>query len=164
MAGPVLYSTNCYLKLYLQEKYAGDIHHVWCSEVFDPTKSAGYSASFGVAPSSSPAGIYRRLREDVMAEDKHSPKIIEQRTAFEARAVEWHKAGKINDADKEDIIYLVKNFTFGSFRPLIYVIPRAAVDWRLKPVAAAARAAIGPEYILADLKRSEFDVIEVPYP
>ena len=35
MSGPLLYSTNTLLKFIIQQRFRGDIHWVWCSEVLD---------------------------------------------------------------------------------------------------------------------------------
>lgn len=42
--GPLLFSTNPYVKHQIQLKYRKDKHHVWCSEIFDATKTGAYSA------------------------------------------------------------------------------------------------------------------------
>jgi hypothetical protein len=65
MSGPVLYSTNVFLKFHIQEQYRGDIHYVWCSENFDSRKLSAYSSGSLVPPSSNPADIYRQLQQDV---------------------------------------------------------------------------------------------------
>jgi len=46
------------------------------------------------------------------------------------------------------------------WRPLLYVIPRAIVASRLQAVPACRRAGRGDEYVMSDLKGSEFDIIE----
>ncbi|MFJ2988312.1 hypothetical protein ACIPF8_10625 [Collimonas sp. NPDC087041] len=50
---------------------------------------------------------------------------------------------------------------FPLWRPLVYVIPRALVEAKLRLVAPASRASIGKEYIIENLGRNEFDIIEM---
>ncbi len=57
---------------------------------------------------------------------------------------------------------MVENATNNEWKPLIYLIPRAIIDSsRLKVVPPAKRASFGIEYIIEDLKRDEFDLIEL---
>ena len=73
----------------------------------------------------------------------------------------WRHANKINDLQLKDIIYWLTLAKIERlWRPLMYVIPRAAVESRMQPVPASKCAGLGPEYVIPDLKRSEFDKIE----
>jgi hypothetical protein len=161
MANGLLYSTNVYLKLFLQEQYAKDKHYVWCSENFDSKTLPRYAAGAQVAPSANPADIFRELKRDIDGGDFHSAKLIAQKASFVARAHEWEKAGQISITDRDDIIYLVEKATSKEWRPLIYVIRRDAVAARLQTVPANQRAGLGNEFIIPDLERSEFDIIEI---
>ncbi len=64
-------------------------------------------------------------------------------------------------ADKEEIIYMTDNATFDEWRPLIYITPRILVESRLKLVPPTNRASLAPEYVITDLRRDEFDIIEL---
>jgi hypothetical protein len=162
MPGPILYSTNAFLKLHLQERFYGDVHYVWTSEVFDATKVGAYTTGGSlVAPSSDPAAIYRELRRATEAADRHCDKIKAQRASFQRLATKYADDRKITPEAKEEIFHWAKNATFKDWRPLVYVIPRAAVESRLELVKPELRASMGPEYVIKDLKRSEFDVIEL---
>lgn len=161
MSLPLLYSTNVLLKLLIQERFRGDIHYVWCSESFDSQSLPRYSLRSQVAPSSNPADIYRELKGAVQRKDQHCYKMTEQKLSLKSLAVSWEAAGEINSEEKEEIVYMVDNASFEDWRPLVYVIPRAMVDLRLKVVPANRRASFGPEYILPDLRRHEFDIIEL---
>jgi hypothetical protein len=55
---------------------------------------------------------------------------------------------------------VVNNASFEEWRPLIYVIPRSSMEARLKVVPIHRRTGPTLEYIIEDLKRSEFDIIE----
>jgi hypothetical protein len=160
MGNILLYSTNVFLKLLIQEKYRGDIHYVWCSEDFDSSTVSAYSSASLVPPSSNPADIFRELRRDVEKRDQHSSKINQQKVSLTDRAIEWEKNGLISPTDKDDIIYMVQSAPFEHWRPLIYVIPRPQVEARLVRVPMRLRAGVGIEYTLSDLQRSEFEIVE----
>ena len=161
MPGPLLYSTNSLIKLLIHERYRHDEHYVWCSASFDSTTVASYTVGAHTAPSSDPADIYRRLKDDCVRTDKHSAKISKSKALLAALAVKWSSSGLITPEQKEDIIYLVESADFSQWRPVIYIIPRQPVAARMVPVPAAECASFGPEYIIPDLKRFEFDVLEV---
>jgi hypothetical protein len=161
MPTPVLYSTNTFLKFHIQERFRKCIHYVWCSESFDNAKLGAYSGASLIAPSSNPAEIYRQLKLDVERADRHSAKIIAQRASLNSLAVDWEANGDITVDEKNEIIYMAKNASFIEWRPLIYVIPRQTVAARLKLVAPDKRASLGLEYIIDDLQRDEFDIIEI---
>ena len=136
------------------------MHYVWCSEDFEPAALGRYAAGAGVPPSSSPARIYADLKAAVQGGDKHCDKIVSQRSSYKARAAAWHAAGEITQAQLEEIVYFADEPDLAKWRPLLYVIPLAAVASRIQVVPAVKRAGLGPEYIIPDLAESEFDVIE----
>lgn len=158
--GPLLYSTNSFLKLVIGERFRGDIHYVWCSEFFDGSKLASYTSGSLTAPSSDPCAIYRQLKDDVARCDRHSAKIEATKTSLQALAVRWEADGSITSDQAKEIAYMVNNASFNDWRPLIYVIPRHMVEGRIQLVAPERRASLGVEYIVPDLRRSEFDIIE----
>ncbi len=150
------------MKYLINEKYRGNVHYVWCSESFDSKTLGTYVSGSLVAPTSNPKDIFLDLKRAVDATDKHNAKINEQISALLARAVKWEASGDISTSDKDDIIYMVNEPAyFKHWRPLLYVIPRAPVEARLQPVPAALCASLGKEYILSDLRRDEFDLIEL---
>jgi len=161
MAPPVLYSTNVFLKFLIQQRFRKDVHYVWCSEYFDSTTQPAYSGSSIVAPSSNPADIYRQVRRDIQEKDRHSYKINEQKASLTKLAINWELAGEITKDDKDEIVFMANNGSFDDWRPLIYVIPRGPVEGKLKLVPIDRRASFGIEYIIDNLERSEFDVIEI---
>lgn len=137
------------------------MHYVWCAEAFDGTKLAGYSGASTIAPTSNPADIYKTVRAECERGDRHSAKISEWKLNLTALAVRWQQEGKITDQQKQDIVYLVENAPFSQWRPLVYIISRPLVEARMEAVPAAQCASFGPEYIVRDLARHEFDVIEL---
>jgi|SRR4051812_36223801 hypothetical protein len=83
MAGPVLYSTNPYLKFLIAQEFLGDVHYAWCGETFDSTKQSAYSRQALVAPSSDPCAIYKQLQADCARKDRHSAKIGSLKASLE---------------------------------------------------------------------------------
>jgi hypothetical protein len=160
MASGVIYSTNPFLKFQIYEKYIRS-HYVWCSEHCDSKMLGSYSTGSLTPPSSNPADIFRMLREDVHRSDTHSAKINQQKASLGGLAVDWHKNGKISDTERDEIVYMVQNAPFDMWRPLLYVIPVEPVKLRMKLVDISKRAGFGEEYIIEDLKRSEFDLVEL---
>lgn len=161
MPPPLLYSTNVFLKFLIQQKFRNDEHYVWCSDSFDASTGSRYSASSLVAPSANPAEIYRQLKLDIEKQDRHSYKINAQKASLTALAIDWEANGAISSNDKDEIVFMVTNATFNDWRPLLYIIPRGAVAARLKTVPIHQRASFGDEFIVEDLRRNEFDVIEL---
>ncbi len=161
MSGPVVYSTNTFLKYQIYKEYLNDIHYVWCSECFDSRKLAAYDAGRALPPSACPAAIYERLKSDVSNNDQHSAKIAEQKTSLSKLALIWLNDGKINDRGKKDIIYMISRAQLSDWRPLIYIIPRSPVEGRMKEVPIEKRAGFAVEYIIEDLNSNEFDLIEL---
>jgi phenylpropionate dioxygenase-like ring-hydroxylating dioxygenase large terminal subunit len=103
------------------------------------------------------------LKKAVENGDAHNYKINEQKASLVRLAKLWEKRGEITKSDKEDIIWLAtKSPNMLRWRPLIYLIPRSfSIDGRMRPVPAAKCAGLGREYIIQDLKESEFDIIEI---
>jgi len=149
------------MKFLIQQRFRLDIHYVWCSESFDASANSRYSPLSMVPPSSNPADIYKQLKQDVERKDNHSYKIAEQKASQKKLAIDWHHAGEISAAAKDEIIYMVDNSPFDYWRPLLYLIPRINVETRIKIVPIQLRAGLANEYILPDLNRSEFDIIEL---
>lgn len=159
---PLLYSTNAFLKYQINTRYRNGKHYVWCGETFDSSKVSRYHPAALTAPSSDPCAIYKRLREDVQHQDRHSEKIRDQKASYLTLAVKWRDAGEISPDDCQEIAYMVEHAPFDSWRPLIYVFPRQLVASRLQLVDPAQRASIGvPEYIVPDLSDGEFDLVEL---
>ena len=96
--------------------------------------------------------------------DKHEPKIIEQKSTLKALSIQWFTGGEIDENARDEIIAMVDAATFSDFMPLLYVIPKATIGARAKLVPVANRASLDPEYVIADLDRSEFEPIEMVAP
>jgi hypothetical protein len=158
---PVFYSTNAWMKYYINENYHGGRHFIWCSEAFDGQRRH-VRGSPPPPRSSSPMEIYRELLSDVQSRDYHSAKITQQKHSLNSLAQKWLAEGGIGQIEFDEIATLVNAHDFNNWRPLIYVIPQRAIDpARVQVVRPGSRAgAVGREYIIADLMASEFDVLE----
>ncbi len=155
----LLYSTNTYLKYRIQEDYVGE-HYVWCSPTFSSDTLGKYSLGSGTPPSSDPVSIYRELHDAVRRTDEHCAKIENQKKTLLGLAVNWWNDGKITEAKRDDITLILGKAPFKDWRPLIFLIPYPAVAARVEEVARDRRASMEPEFIIRDLKRSEFEIIE----
>ena len=163
MAKHLLYSTVTFMKFRIQRDYHNDVHYVWCSENFDSTKLDPYAPGYGIARSADPAAIYQELTKDVDTGDLHSAKITSQRLTLKKLANDWAEAGEITEEKQEEIIYMVDYAPLREWRPLLYLIPRVLVAERLELVPIKKRASFSgeKEYIIRDLRRSEFEIVEL---
>jgi hypothetical protein len=80
-------------------------------------------------------------------------------------AAEWLAASQIVRDQHDEILATVKAHSWRIWRPLLYIIPRHAIEaaGRLEHVPRKQRAAYGPELRISDLQPHEFDIIEVPF-
>lgn len=155
----LLYSTNTWLAFMIAEAHYGAKHFVWCTPIFDSRAVAAYD-SF-VPPTSSPAEIYRSLREEVHRGDRHSAKILENKAGILRGAAMKKQAGAITVATLRNIKAMVDESEIQDFRPLIYAIPYERVVKILKEVPISKKAhPLSWEYTINELPRSCFDVLE----
>jgi len=96
----------------------------------------------------------------VAGRDSHSAKITAQKASLQALAVQWQANGEITTSQMQEIVFMVTTASIEYWRPLLYVVPRVPVDTRLQLVPIEKRAGFGNEYIIADLIRDEFDLLE----
>jgi len=126
------------------------------------SKSAGtLSVASLVPPSSNPKSIYNAFKDAVAAGDQHHDKIGAIRASYASLSTQWVAAGEITSTQRDEIIFMTNSGDLRIWRPLLYVIHRASVETRLLAVPPAKRASFGPEYIIADLRRDEFDIVEL---
>jgi len=159
MARPLLlYSTNTWLAYTIAETYYQGEHYVWCTPFFSPRSAPGYA---NVPPTSCPSSIYHALREEVAAGDRHSTKVKENRTGI-IKGANVKKAARLIDvAQEQEIIDIVNSAETRDFRPLLYLIPFAAVAGLLQDVPVANKAhPLSVEYLIERLPRASFDVID----
>ncbi len=161
MAPPlVLYSTNSWLAYMVAQTYFNREHYVWCTPYFGTYAMPTLDAA--IPPSSSPAEIYRGLRQDVARRERHSDKIKANRAGILRGAGEKLTQNVISTAQAEEISAIVEGAEVADFAPLIYVIPYHLVSDRLVPVPISQRAhPLSMEFIIARLPRDHFDVLKI---
>ena len=142
-------------------EFYGGTHHVWCSPVFNPDSLDRSDPRSRIPPSSSPYHIYRGFKDSVDKNDMHS-RIIEnnihgiQRGAaimLEEGTITTSSFGRIND--------IISRTTTKEFSPRLLVIPYHRV--RKKVIRVDVDKTANPlsiEYLIKDLKPSEFHAIE----
>jgi hypothetical protein len=163
MAGPILYSTNPWIAHEISMKYRGGVHFAWVSEYFDSSAAPTGTAGSAIAPSSNPKMIYENLWHDVDKEDTHSALIRGYKKTFRRLSVQWLDDGSITQEQYDEINATVTSRSWKIWRPTLYVISRDLIlpTNRVLLVPAKIRAAYGPEMQVADLVRSEFDIVEL---
>jgi hypothetical protein len=161
IANPFLYSAGPIVKFHICKQYLRDEHYVWCSDCFDARHHYLHSGPIDTPPSSNPAEIFERLRAatDSRRPDWHDPSIASWKLNLKSLAAQWKADARIDDKAEQEIVFLLDRAEIVQWRPLIYVIHRAAVAPRLKPVDLSRRASLEMEYIIEDLRPHEFDVI-----
>jgi hypothetical protein len=157
----LLYSTNTYLKFRIQDQYRGE-HHAWCSPSFSAEKLNKYVLGSGTPASSDPASIYRELQDAAIRRpDGHNAKILSQKTTLLALAVDWCNAKHITEPERDNITAIVGMVPIDHWRPLLFVIPYAEVAGRVREVPPLDRASMEPEFVIPDLKPTEFGIVEL---
>ncbi len=149
------------MKLLIQERYFGDVHYVWCSETFDPSSSDQHYELSQVPASSNPREIGKALALAVLSGDQHNDHIKRVRAFYVSHARKLRKSGVLTDQEYDDLVFQVKSQNFRLWRPICYVIARPSVEPRLILVRARVSAGFGKEYKIADLKRDEFETMEL---
>jgi hypothetical protein len=159
MSAPlILYSTNTLLAYRINQIYYRERHFVWCNPYFS---ASAPSIDVQMPPSSTPSDICRSLFGDVSQEDVHSLKIQSNRDGIRKGASSKRNADQITEEQFREIDQIVSAAKLADFRPLLYVIPYHLVAEQARPVPPADRAhPFSQEYIIKDLPRPSFDVLE----
>jgi hypothetical protein len=156
-----LYSTYTWLAYTINRTFYGDVHYVWCTPHFDP-KSPFLGSDSAVPPTSSPREIYDTLFEEVQRGDRHSPKIDQNRLGVLRGADLKLRQGAISTEAHADILAIAGAAQSRDFRPLLFVVPFAAVSAMARQVPVKDRAhPLSEEFILEGLPRATFDVWEI---
>lgn len=156
--GPILYSTNTWIAYMIAQRFYNSTHYVWCTPYFDPRQNGRDTA---VPPTSSPFEMYRALFEETSRGERHSNKIAENRVGILRGASAKHAAKTITEEQMKEIAAVVQVAQPGDFRPLLYVIPTSIVAQSLREPAPEDKAhPLSAEYVIDDLPRDNFDVIE----
>jgi hypothetical protein len=164
--GPVLYSTNPWVATDIAERYRGGVYFAWVCECYDTATALAGSAAAAIAPSSNPRRIYRLLAEEYAAEEGHSPTIRGYKKTFSRLAKEWLADRSLTKDQYDEILASIRAPSWRIWRHVLYVIPRAPIvaAGRLTEVRRIDRAGYGPELQIRDLRRDEFDIIELAQP
>ncbi|SFO18774.1 hypothetical protein SAMN05428984_2612 [Sphingomonas sp. OK281] len=156
----MLWSATCDLKHRIGETYYG-YHYTWCSPVFEAAAAPQFALGAKQPPSSDPVTIYRQLHAAVKGKDRHDPKIAGYRKSLRAIALKMRDEGKLSAEYAAEIVTRVRSAEFVDWKPLMYVIPYSVVAPRVQLVRLRDRASDEPEYVIPDLKREEFHIIEL---
>lgn len=160
--GAAFYSTNPWFSTEIAERYRGGRYFAWVCEYFDASEAPPGSAGSLIAPSSNPRKIYEDLLYEYRAQEEHPRVIRDHRKTFRRLAKDWKAKGEINDAQLAEIIASVNASSWKIWKPVLYVIPSRTIDpARVISVARSARAGYGPEHQILDLRRDEFDIIDL---
>jgi hypothetical protein len=153
----VLYSTITQLAYSLGQKYYRGLHYVWCAPCPEVDRFALRNPA-----SSDPLSIYWRLLRDIEDGDEHSLQIDGNRRGLLFGASIKEQQGVIDQLTRQRIEAVVTRAPIRDFSPLLLVIPYASVSGIVKPadITAAARAT-SEEYIIDELPRSCFDVLQL---
>ena len=109
---------------------------------------------------SSPAEIYRGLKEEVERGDRHSAKVAQNKVGIIRGASVKRSQGIVTKAQEKEIAAVVKAAETADFAPLLFVIPYHLVSKKLRIVPVAERAhPLSTEFIIQRLPRRCFDVI-----
>jgi hypothetical protein len=149
------------MKFRINRDFFGDIHYVWCSPEFDSSVLNRYARGAATPPSSDPKTIYTELSEAARKGDEHAPKIASQKAVLTALAEDAFTKGRFSEADRDELVALVKHARFADWKPLLYVIPcTPEIAVRTALVPRDKRASHEEEFIISDLRRSEFHILE----
>jgi hypothetical protein len=155
----LLYSTNTWLAYAIAERYYGGVHYAWCSPVYDGTKAASH---FNIPPSSSPAELYRALLDEVERGERHSELMKRNRSGILAGLKAKVAAGVIHEARRQEIETILEDSHPREFRPVLFVMPFAAVRDRVVEASVRDRAhPMSIEYLVEQLPRDCFDMLEL---
>jgi hypothetical protein len=149
------------MKYRIQRDFFNNEHYVWCSPEFDSSVLNRYARGASTPPSSDPKTIYTELAEAARRRDEHASKIESQKAALPALAESAFAGGRLTEADRDEIVTLVKLAQLVDWRPLLYVIPcTPTIKSRATLVPREKRASHEEEFIVSDLQASEFHILE----
>lgn len=157
----IYYSVNTKLAFFINESFYQQ-HFVWCSPVFDSDKQDHLNILHQIPPSSNPYTIYNRFRQDVIGHDFHSNYISQNKTGLKKGAIQMLNKGVIDILDFSRINSMIDNAKIEDFSPYIYLIPKGIIETKIKIIDVDSCAnPLSVEYQIDDLKKTEFEVIEL---
>lgn len=156
----LLFSVSTRLAFYINETFYGH-HFAWCSPVFNTEKLDSFHTFKNIPPSSNPYTIYDRYKRDVSASDFHSSCIIQNKAGLKNGAIQKLAVGIIDGADFSRINAIIDTALISQYSPLLYLIPTEIVKNRIQLVDVNKTAnPLSVEYLIHDLKKSEFEIID----
>jgi hypothetical protein len=160
MADPLLlYSTNTWLAYTIAQRFYDHTHYVWCAPFFDARSVP--AVDFTTPPSSSPAEIYAGLQQDARRGDRHSRLIEENRDGIRRGIAFRLEENVISEAQRTEVTKIVETAHPADFRPLLYVMPFAAVGALVREAPVEERAhPLSVEFVIQRLPRHLFDILE----
>jgi hypothetical protein len=147
----------------IAEKYRGGTYFAWVCEYFDSEREApAGSSGVMIAPSSNPRKIYEDLLGEYKSQEEHPRLIRDYRKTFRRLAKTWLANSEISQAQYDEIIASIQATSWRIWKPVLYIIPHRSIDpKRITLVKRPDRAGYGPERQIADLRRDEFDFIDL---
>jgi hypothetical protein len=155
----LLYSTNTWLAFNISQQFFKGKHYIWCTPYFDSTTDPFI---YTVAPTSSPKDICLNLLKEVKQGDRHSSKIIDNKSGILRGASIKRNLNVISEEEEKEIIAIVDNAETRDFSPLVYIIPHQKVKRLVEKVPPEKKAhPLSNEFIIQDLPRTYFDIIDL---
>lgn len=155
----VMYSTNTRLAFMINQKYYNQLHYVYCCPYFDPRSVS--DLEHNTPPSSSPCELFRDFTGEASRNDKHPKSIAVNKAGLQRGAVAKLDSHVITPDQHRDILEIIAGADAAEFRPLLYVIPFEIISAKIRPVPLEKKAhPFSEEYIIDELNRTEFDVVE----
>ena len=161
MTEDLLYSVNPHIKLLLQAEFFNNRHYCWCAEQWDSASRMPNTVSALVPPSSNPRNLHRILADAVAKGDRGDAKIKFVTEDYLQRGTTMVAAGTMAPETYAEMAEFMRLAQITEWRPMLYVIPKARVLIKLELVPLAKRAGLGKEYIVRDLPRGDFDLLEI---
>ncbi|HEX6370789.1 MAG TPA: hypothetical protein VF006_17865 [Longimicrobium sp.] len=115
-----------------------------------------------IPPISSPADLYRLLRDEVERGELHGAVLEEKRKGLLRGADARLAQGMIGDAERNAIEQTVDTSPLQAFRPVLYVIPYDRVKGTVVEASVEERAhPLSIEYKVNPRPRECFDILEL---
>ena len=160
----LLYSVNTTLAHYINHRYYGGIHYVWCTPYFHSENEAFL---FRLNPvTSNPKDIYNSFIREIYSKDRHlvRPAIEQNLAGIIKGAKSKLDSGVITKEDFDEISEMVRDIDtkkeYEHFDPLLYLIPFEPVMSLICRVPPKDRASpLSVEYMIPNLPEDKFDVI-----
>lgn len=150
----LLYSINTEIAFRIQRTYYNNKHYVWCTN--------RYNHGISQPASSNPMSIATSFLRDIISRDNHSAIIKQNRDGLKRGAMLKRQSHIITEEQEAEIITLVNQADFDQFLPLLYVIPFEGVKTICEEVDSGRKAAShSVEYIIQELPRSSFEIVEI---